>query len=71
MPVWITKLMALKLVLSMSVAFANSSAWVIKRVPLSSRIALRVTGPDVGASLTGVMSSVAVPNTDKLPSLTV
>ena len=48
---------------STSLALASSSAWVISRAPLSSAIAASVTGVVVGASLTGVMSRVALPAT--------
>ena len=44
----------------MSDALASSSACVIRRAPLSSAIAASVTGAVVGASFTGVISSVAV-----------
>ncbi len=47
----------------MSLALPNNSAWVITRAPLSSAIAVRVTALVVGASLTVVRSSVAVPDT--------
>ena len=53
-------------------ALASSSAWVISRAPLSSAIAASVTGVVAGASLTGVMSSVAVVATGAaMPSVTV
>ena len=48
---------------STSVALTKSSAWVIRRGPLSSAIATSVTGVVTGGklvSLTGVMSSVAL-----------
>ena len=46
---------------SLSLALASSSAWVIVRALLSSSIEVSVTAAVVGASLTGVISSVAVP----------
>jgi len=48
----------------MSLALASSSACVIRRAALPSAMAASVTAVVVGASLTGVMSSEAVPATD-------
>ena len=62
-PLLIVNPVAVKALPSTSVALARSSACVIRRTPLSSAIAVNVTGVVVGASLTGVMSSVAVPAT--------
>ena len=56
---------------STSEALASNSAWVISRGPLSSAIAASVTGVVTGASLTGVMSRLAVVATGAaMPSLT-
>ncbi|MNT95787.1 hypothetical protein D3C72_2377350 [compost metagenome] len=65
------RLVAVRVGLSMSLALASSSAWVIRRTPLSSAIAVSVTGAVVGASLTGVMSRVAEPLAVRSPSVTV
>jgi hypothetical protein len=43
----------------------------MRRTPLSSAIAAKVTGVVVGASFTELISSTAVPTTDDSPSLTV
>ena len=56
---------------SASLAFARSSARVIRRAPLSSSIGDNITGIVVGASATGVMSSVAVPVILSAPSVTI
>ena len=53
---------------STSLALASSSAWVMVRAPLSSAMAVKTTGVVVGASLTGVMSSVALAATVSVPS---
>ncbi|MNN72084.1 hypothetical protein D3C81_1880870 [compost metagenome] len=46
---------------SISEALASSSAWVIRRAPLSSAMTARVTGPlDSGASFTPSICTVAV-----------
>ena len=44
---------------------------MIRRTPLSSAMAVNVTGVVVGTSLIGVMSSVAVPATLSVPSVIV
>ena len=71
LPVLIVNPEAVKASLSMSLALARSSACVIRRAPLSSAIELNVTGVVVGASLTGVISSVAIPATLSAPSVIV
>ena len=44
---------------------------MITRMPLSSAMAVNATGVVFGASLTGVISSVAVPATSSVPSVIV
>ena len=44
---------------------------MIRRAPLSSAMAASVIGVEVGTSLIGVMSSVAVPATMSAPSVIV
>ena len=67
----ICRLIALSAGPSTSLALAKSSACVISRGPLSSAIAASVTGLVTGASLTGVMSRLAVVATGAAtPSLT-
>ena len=63
LPLLMTKLTAVNASPSMSLALLNNSAWVMTRTALSSSIAAKVTGLVVGASLTGLMSSVAVART--------
>ena len=69
-PLLMVKPIAVKL-LSTSVALASNCAWVIKRTPLSSAMAAKVTGLVTGVSLTGLMVTEAVPPTVNEPSVIV
>ena len=68
-PVLITKPVAVSAEPSTSLAFASNSACVIIWLPLSSAIAVSVTGVDAGASLTAVISKLALPVVNKPPSV--
>ncbi|MCY1301496.1 hypothetical protein D9M70_511100 [compost metagenome] len=71
LPALICRSVAVRAGPSTSAALASNCAWVIRRAPLSSAIAVRVTGVVVGASLTGVISRLALPAALSEPSLTV
>ncbi|MCY1459854.1 hypothetical protein D9M71_773600 [compost metagenome] len=61
LPALICRLLAVSPSPSMSEAWASSSAWVMRRAPLSSAIAVRVTGLlTTGASLIPAIRTVAV-----------
>ena len=60
LPVVMVRPVALRLGPSMSLALANSSAWVMTRAPLSSAIGASVTGVVVGASLAPLTVMVRV-----------
>ena len=63
-----TRFDAVKVGPSTSIAFANKSVCKISRAPLSSLIAIKITGEVVGVSLSGVISKLAEPVVVKLPS---
>ena len=60
LPALIVKPVAVSAGPSISPALASSSAWVMVRAPLSSAMAVKVTGVVVGASLTGLTVILAL-----------